>query len=94
MFILRIEHAVSDFASWKRTFDSDPAGRQTAGVRHFRVLRPVDDAQFATVDLEFAERQEAEAMLQRLQRLWGRIEGSLITGPRSRLFEVIERADL
>lgn len=94
MFILRIEHAVPDFASWKRTFDADPAGRTSAGVRRFRVLRPVDDAQFAVVDLEFAERDEAVAMLQQLHKLWGRVDGSLITGPRSRLFEVVDRADL
>lgn len=94
MFILHIEHAVPDFASWKRTFDADPAGRQAAGVRRFRVLRPVDDANFAVVDLEFGERAAAEAMLERLRRLWGRVEGTLISGPRGRILEVVEHAEL
>ena len=31
MIILRIEHPIRDFMTWKKAFDRDPAGRQ---LRH------------------------------------------------------------
>ena len=46
MYILRIEHPVSNFDGWKQAFDSDPVGREKSGVRRYRVLRPVDDANY------------------------------------------------
>ena len=44
MHILRIEHAVPDFESWKAAFDGDPIGRERSGVRRYRVMRASDDA--------------------------------------------------
>jgi hypothetical protein len=38
MYILRIEHAVPDFAAWKKAFDSGPLGRKRSGVRRYRIL--------------------------------------------------------
>jgi hypothetical protein len=35
MPMLRIEHRVPDFDGWKHAFDSDPAGREQAGVRRY-----------------------------------------------------------
>jgi hypothetical protein len=43
MWTLRIDHRVSDFTAWKHAFDSDPVGRQAAGVRQHRVLRHRDE---------------------------------------------------
>lgn len=51
MYILRIEHPVSDFDGWKMVFDSDPVGREKSGVRRYRVLRPIDDANYVMIDL-------------------------------------------
>ena len=51
MYILRIEHPVSDFDGWKKAFDSDPIGREKSGVRRYRVLRPIDDAKYVMIDL-------------------------------------------
>ena len=53
MTILRIEHAVSDYGTWKAAFDSDPAGRAQSGVRRYRIMRPVDDPHYVMIDLEF-----------------------------------------
>jgi hypothetical protein len=39
MHIVRIEHAIHDFGSWKAAFERDPAGRQESGVRRYRILR-------------------------------------------------------
>ena len=36
--ILHIEHSVPDFGGWRKTFDSDPLGREKSGVRRYRVL--------------------------------------------------------
>ncbi|HYU40416.1 MAG TPA: hypothetical protein VEM59_11340 [Acidimicrobiia bacterium] len=59
MPILRIEHPVADFDAWKRAFDSDPLGREQAGVRRYSVLRPVGDPNYVLVDLEFDSSSEA-----------------------------------
>lgn len=38
MPILRIQHSVPNFESWKRAFDSDPMDRKGSGVRSFSAL--------------------------------------------------------
>jgi hypothetical protein len=91
MIVLRIEHPVPDFDAWKRTFDSDPARREEGGVRAYRVIRPVNDPNFATVDLEFDERATAEAFLDRLKDLWRTAEGKVMRAPQTKLLEVLEQ---
>ncbi len=39
MYILRIEHGVPDYESWKAAFDRDPIGRERSGVARYRVMR-------------------------------------------------------
>lgn len=94
MHILRIEHPVPDFAAWKRAFDSDPLGRRQAGVRRYRVLRPVEDAHYVLVDLEFETLPQANAMLQLLHQLWGQVEGKIIAKGTARIVEVAEAVEL
>ncbi|MEO7180085.1 MAG: hypothetical protein ABI141_04555, partial [Gemmatimonadaceae bacterium] len=60
MFTVQIEHPIRDYASWRAAFDRDPAGREAAGVRHYRVYRPVDDANYVLVDLDFDTRDAAD----------------------------------
>ena len=62
MHLLRIEHAVPSYEGWKKVFDDDPLGRQRSGVLRHRVMRPVNDKNYVIVDLEFASRNDAEAM--------------------------------
>jgi hypothetical protein len=90
MFILQIEHPVPSFEGWKQAFDSDPVGRQQAGVRCYRILRPVDDANFAIIELEFDALQQAEGLLAGLLKLWERVEGSIIHNPQYRIVEWVE----
>jgi hypothetical protein len=61
MYILRIEHPVPDYDTWKASFDSDPIGRERSGVRRYRILRPTDDPNYVMIDLEFHSANEAEA---------------------------------
>jgi hypothetical protein len=68
MHILRIEHQIQDFDSWKAAFDRDPIGRRHSSVRRHRILRPVDDPDYVMLDLEFESAGEAEAFRDALER--------------------------
>jgi hypothetical protein len=89
--ILRIEHPVPDYDGWKQAFDGDPLGRERSGVRRYRILRPLDDPNYVTVDLEFDNTDQAEAMLEGLRSLWRRVEAEgLIGNQQARIFEAVE----
>jgi len=90
MIMLRVEHTALNYDEWKRAFDSDPVGRQQMGVRRYRILRAVDDPNYVLIDLEFDTAGQATALLESLHVLWGRIEGTVITGPQARIVEVVE----
>ncbi len=93
MHILRIEHQIRDFDSWKAAFDRDPVGRQQSGVRRYRVLRPIDDPNYIMVDLEFDSSSEAEAFLATLRRdVWQSRQAApaLLGSPQARIVEAVE----
>ena len=88
--ILRIEHSVPDIDGWKKTFDSDPLGREKSGVRRHRVLRPVDNPKYVMIDLEFDNASKAEAFRTALRDLWRPLEGQMIENPRVQIVEAVE----
>lgn len=88
---LRIEHAVPDYETWKAAFDRDPIDRRGSGVRRYRIVRPVDDARYVRVDLEFDTLLEAEAVQRALRELWRRVD--VARDPRSRIVETVATAD-
>lgn len=88
---LHIEHSVFDFDVWKRTFDSFAEKRAQGGVRTYRVSRPVDDPNYAIIDLEFDTVPEATAFLAMLRQLWEKAEGRIITKPRGQIFDTVEQ---
>lgn len=90
MYIVRIEHPIPDFDGWKQAFDSDPAGRQQAGVRRYQVLRPIDDEKYAMIDLEFDTLNQAKAFLVAMRAVWSRVEGTIMTNPQARIIESVE----
>jgi hypothetical protein len=90
MYILRIEHPVPDYASWKKAFDADPVGREASGVRRHSILRSADDTNRLMIDLEFETKMAADAMLAKLKGLWERVQGTVMTGPQARIAEVLE----
>lgn len=90
MVILRIEHPVPDYATWKQAFDSDPVGRQRSGVRRFQILRSLDDPNFVMIDLEFGTKGAAEALLAAMREVWGRVQGTVMLNPQARIVEVVE----
>jgi len=88
--ILRIEHPVRDYDLWKKAFDSDPALRQEAGVRRYRVLRAIDDPNYVMIDLEFDGPSEAEALLAAMRDVWARVKAKIIWTPQARIVEAVE----
>ena len=90
MIILHIEHSVADFDTWKASFDTFEEFRQKSGVCHYQVSRPIDNPNFAMIDLEFNSLGEAEALLSGVQQIWGRVNGTLINNPQWRFSEVVD----
>jgi hypothetical protein len=89
--VLRIEHAVPDYESWKQeAFDRDPIGREQSGVRCYRVLRSSDDPGVVAIELEFDSRVAAEAFAAALTELWSRVKDRFGWSelPEARLFEL------
>ncbi len=93
MHILRIEHQIRDFDTWKGAFDRFSDFRQQSGVRRYRVLRPIDDPNYVMIDLEFDSPNEAEALLAALWRnVWSSPEAApaLLGEPQTRIVEAVE----
>jgi len=63
MTTLHIEHAITDYATWKGAFDRFAEARLRAGVRGHRIRRPVDDPAYLYIDLDFATEEQAAAFL-------------------------------
>jgi hypothetical protein len=90
MLTVQIEHPIRDFKSWRAAFDSDPVGRKQAGVRRYRILRPVDEPNRVVIDLDFDSASEAEAFVAAMRKVWNRVEGTIIMSPTARILESIE----
>jgi hypothetical protein len=61
MATLHIQHAITDFDAWASAFDRFAEVRRNAGVRTQRIQRPVDDAKFVVIDLDFDSTGEAQS---------------------------------
>ena len=90
MFMLRIEHKVSDFNGWKQAFDSDPVDRKGSGVRRYQISRSVDDPNYVLIDLEFDSKVQAEALLAGMRQVWPQVQGKVIWNPQTRIVEIME----
>lgn len=89
---LRIEHAISDYDTWKVAFDRDPANRKQSGVRHYSIYRPVNDANYVIVDLDFDSVRDADALLTKLQEIWKSPAAAPALGgqPMTRILDTVE----
>jgi hypothetical protein len=68
---LHIEHAITDFATWKAAYDRFAPRRAEAGVLDERVQQPVDDPHFVIIDLDFASADAASRFLSFLRtQVW------------------------
>jgi len=94
MYMLRIQHPVPNYETWKKAFDSDPVGRQKSGVRRYQILRAVDDPNFVMIDLEFDSPAQAEALLAAMRVVWGNVQGTIMSKPEARIAEAVEAKQL
>lgn len=92
MATVQLEHAVRDFAMWKAAFDRDPVHREASGVRRYQIYRPLDDPNYIAVDLEFDDRDRAEAFKLALEVLWQspQAAAALSGKPQVRVVDVVE----
>ena len=90
MYMLRIEHPVPNYEGWKQTFDSDPVGREKSGVRRYQILRPIDNPNYVIIDLEFDTAVQAQALLDAMRVVWGRVEGTIMMNPQAQIVEAVE----
>jgi len=95
MATLHIEHPITDFDTWKAAFDRFAEARQKSGVRGHRILRPVDDAHYVVIDLDFQTLSEAEKFLGFLQTtVWASTKNApaLAGTPQARILEPADAA--
>jgi hypothetical protein len=90
MVTVQIEHPIRDYQAWKAAFDADPAQRQASGVFRYRVSRPVDDQLYVIIELDFAARVMAETFLAKMRAIWKQVDGTIVVGPKARMFECVE----
>ena len=89
MYVLNYWHTVSDYAEWKKMFDSDPLGREASGVRRLSIERPLDDEHTVIGELEFDSLGEAETFAGRLQEVWKGPGSSVVSNQGVRITEVL-----
>ena len=94
MIFLHIEHRVTDFDTWKASFDQHEELRQKSGVRRYTVSRPIDNPNHAIIELEFDTLAQAQGLLANVQKLWERVSGILIHDPQWRFSEIVEAKEL
>jgi hypothetical protein len=94
MTILQIEHKVPGYADWKKAFDSDPVGRKKFNVKRYQIFRPTDDPDYVIIHLHFESTEDASKMLASLNILWGKVEGTIMIGPKARILDIVESMDL
>lgn len=61
MATLHIEHAITDYATWKTAFDRFAERRTAAGVTGQRIHQPVDDPRYVVLQFDFGSAQQATA---------------------------------
>lgn len=77
MHTLHIEHAITDFTTWRAAFDRFQPARQNAGVRAHRIERPTDDERYVHIELDFDELPAAQGFLSFLeQQVWSSRDAS------------------
>lgn len=93
MATLHIEHPVTDFGTWKAAFDRFAAVRERSGVCGQRVLRPVGDAHFVVIDLDFPTSGQAREFLAFLRaRVWSSADSApaLAGVPQTKILEAAD----
>jgi hypothetical protein len=95
MVTLQIEHAVTDFDSWKQAFDRFAEVRRSSGVMRHRIHRPADDPRYVLIELDFGTGEEATKFLDFLTtRVWSTPASApaLIGTPQTRILDLVDHS--
>ena len=95
MVTLRIEHAISDFDTWKLAFDRFATQRRDSGVLGHRVHRPTDDPCYVLIELDFGTHDEASTFLEFLTtRVWSSPANApaLVGSPKTAILDLVDQA--
>lgn len=93
MTTLHIEHAITDFGTWKGAFDRFADAREKAGVTRHRIFQPLDDPKYVLIDLDFPATENAEEFLVFLHaRVWSSGESApgMAGPPQTRILDTVE----
>jgi hypothetical protein len=92
MTTLHIEHSLTDFEVWQKAYASFADRRQEAGVRAERISRPIDDAHYVVIDLDFDTAAQANRFLGFLTtQIWAtpRLSPALNGVPTTKILETV-----
>lgn len=95
MVTLHIEHAITDFDTWKQAFDRFADMRHGSGVLRHRIHRPADDPRYVLIDLDFGTGDEATKFLDFLTtRVWSTPANApaLIGTPQTRILDLVDQS--
>jgi hypothetical protein len=90
---LHIEHAITDFDTWKQAFDRFADMRRSSGVARHRIQRPADDDRYVLIDLDFSKADDASSFLDFLTTtVWSTPTNApaLVGVPQTRVLNLIE----
>jgi hypothetical protein len=96
MATLHVELDVRDYDLWREAFGRDAGGRQQAGVRRYRIFRPLDDDKHVMLDLDFDSADEADGFLTILRNdVWSSREKApaKLGTPRARILDMVESCE-
>ncbi|MFT3912210.1 MAG: hypothetical protein QM737_22475 [Ferruginibacter sp.] len=91
---LQIEHHVPNYEGWKKAFENDPIDRKGSGVKNYRIYKLLNEEGKVIVELDFDNMETLESTLKALQNLWNKVQGTVITNPKTRIIELIESRSL
>lgn len=93
MITVHVETKIDDYTAWKDAFDRYDRARREHNVLAYRISRPTDDPALVYIDLDFADRTEATAFVQLLEKVWATPLSQSITTDRSTtsLRELVEQ---
>jgi hypothetical protein len=94
VFTLSIEHAITDFPTWRAAFDRFSDARSQAGVLEDRIRCPVDDPRHLVIELDFETQKNAEAFREFLITVvWANPDASpaLVGAPTTRILTPANR---
>ena len=91
---LQIEHEIPSYEGWKKAFDSDPINRKQSGVKRYRIYQPLNDIKSVIVELDFDDINNLHTTLQALQNLWNKVQGAVVSNPKTRIIEMVESKDI